>query len=264
MDRRELIMPHRRRFLQTALLAPLLFRVRRAFAKGEGDGEEEQGPPPQGPMVPVAERYATLKSYSDTGTVTTNYQWPDTPLVTEHHRFETAFRAPRDFFFRFDQDENAGGDTYVIWCSGEKPFESWWKATGIHDVWDGGRGVTAFITGDQTTKGAANLVPPFFFPKALLYGPALLLLNIVESGEETVDGHPCRKITAGGRQSGVATVDKLPIAIWVDSDMGLIRKVTLDKVEGSPANLIDTTTFVIDPVADPELTDDRFTFTPPT
>lgn len=258
MSKPGLVLP-RRRLLQAMLTAPLLLQAGRALAEG---GDEQQGPPPQGPMAAVAERYAALKSYSDTGTVTTDYQWPDTPLTTEHHRFETAFRAPRNFFFRFDQDEAAGGDIYVIWCDGG-PFQSWWKATGVHDVWDGGRGVTAFITGDSSTKGAANLIPPYFFQQALLYGPTLRLLNVAEAGDDTVAGHACRKITATGRETGVQTTETRPIAIWIDSESGLVRKAVLAEADGSPTGLIDKTTYTVDPAADPELTDDRFTFTPP-
>ena len=251
-----LLMFNRRRLLTSILALPLVLPAR-VFAEGEDDA------PSQGPMAPVAARYAALKSYADKGTVTTDYQWPDTPRVTEHCRIETAFRAPRNFFFRFDRDPDAGGDIYVIWCDGRGPFQSWWKSTGVHEVYDGGRGASAFLTGDETTKGSANVIAPHLFPQALLYGATLRLLDIGEGGEEAVDGHPCRKITAGGRQTGVVTSERRPIAIWTDKDGGLIRKVLVDRKEGSPAGLIDLTTYQIEPIADPDLPDERFAFTPP-
>ena len=70
-------------------------------------------------------------------------------------------------------------------------------------------------------------------------------------------------ITAGGRQTGVVTSERRPTTIWIDKDAGVIRKVLLEPQEGSPAKLIDLTTYAVEPSADPDLPDERFTFTPP-
>lgn len=247
----------RRRLLGAVLLAPPLLAAARVAAQGEGEAS-----PDQGAMDEVAARYAALTSYADTGHVTTSYQWPGTPALVEHHRFETAFRAPRHFFFRFDEDPAAGGDAYVIWCDGG-PFQSWWKATGVHEVYDGGRGAGAFINGQSTTKGASGLLPPLLFANALPYGLVRRLLDIRAAGEETIDGRPCRLIAAAGRETGIRTREERPVTIWVDGSDGLIRQVQIGETADVPAGMVDRSTFAITPVAAPELPDSRFAFAPP-
>src|SRR5665213_3308674 len=91
--------PTRRRML--ALVAGLAFipSMRQASAQDE----PALGLEPDNLVLPITARYQSLKSYADTGTVETRYQWPKTPaLLVEHHRFETAYRAQRNFYFRFD------------------------------------------------------------------------------------------------------------------------------------------------------------------
>lgn len=213
-------------------------------------------------LSPVSVRYAGLTSYSDSGTVEVSYQWPGNPMLTERHRFETYFRAPRHFFFRFDADPAAGGDALVIWCDGG-PFQSWWKATGVHETYDGGKGATAFLTAQSPTKDSANLVAPHFFPQAKLPGPSYALIEPRDAGQEELNGKRCRKLAADRRITGVVTVEKRPTTLWIDEEMGLIRKVLVDTEPGSPEGMIDQRLFLIEPVANPELADERFTFTPP-
>lgn len=252
--------PTRRSML--ALLAGLAFAqsVRRALAEGE---EETLGLEPDNLMVPVTARYQNLSSYADKGTVTTRYQWPATPLLVEQHKFETAFRAPRNFFFRFDADPASGGDAYVIWCDGG-PFQSWWKATGEHTVHDNGRGAVAFLTGQSPTKDSANLVAPHLFPQAQLVGPSYRLIAPADAGADEIDGHGCRRITAASRVTGVQTVDHRPTTVWVDDGLGLVRKVHVGPEAGSASDLVDEIDYLIEPEANPDLPDSRFTFTPPT
>ncbi|QIG48750.1 hypothetical protein G5V57_14055 [Nordella sp. HKS 07] len=213
-------------------------------------------------LSPVTVRYGELSSYSDAGTVEVRYQWPGTPILEERHSFQTLFRAPRNFFFRFDEDPAAGSDAMVIWCDGG-PFQSWWKATGVHSVHDGGKGAVAFLNAQSPTKDAANLVAPHFFPQAKLPGPSYALIEPRADGDETLDGRRCRKLAADQRVTGVVTVEKRPTILWIDEASGLIRKVLVDTEPGSADGLIDQRIFLIEPVANPELTDDRFTFTPP-
>mgnify|MGYP003910461063 CR=1 FL=1 len=52
--------------------------------------------------------YAALKSYSDTGSVDTEFG-PKNGLVREHHTFKTFFRAPRHFLLDFVKADNAEG-----------------------------------------------------------------------------------------------------------------------------------------------------------
>jgi hypothetical protein len=224
--------------------------------------QEEVAVPEDELMGPVSARYRELASYSDEGTVEVRYQWPGNPLVTERHSFRTLFRAPRHFFFRFDADPAAGGDAMVIWCDGG-PFQSWWKATGVHTVHDGGKGAVAFLTAQSPTKDSANLVAPHFFPQAKLPGPTYGLIEPREDGADELAGRRCRRIAADQRITGVVTVEKRPTTVWVDQDIGLVRKVLVDTAPDSPAGMIDQRIFLIEPVADPKLSDDQFTFVPP-
>jgi outer membrane lipoprotein-sorting protein len=251
-----LIAPNRRRLLQAALALPALL----AFRGARAEGEPEALPPDA--MTPVHERYGALKSYADTGKLTTIYQWPDTPETDSHYRFETAFRAPRNFFFRFDTEADTGDDTFVIWCDGGD-FQSWWKATGVHEVYGGGRGANGFYAGGSPTKESVNLLGPHVFPQALLYGPTSRLIDLREAGEEEVAGHACLKFAAAGRQTGVVTNEARPVTVWVDKEATLIRQVRTDAETGSQKDFVDTILYEIEPQADPELPDSRFTFTPP-
>jgi hypothetical protein len=251
--------PTRRRTL--ALLAGFAIApsLRPAFA----DDDADPGLEPDNLMMPVTASYQALKSYADSGTVETRYQWPGTPtMLVEHHRFETAFRAPRHFFFRFDADPTNGGDAYVVWCDGG-PFQSWWKSTGQHMVHNNGQGAIAFLTGESPTKGSVELVAPHLFPKAL-YGPAYRLLAPTADGSEAVNGHACHRINAAARITGVQTQDHRPTTIWIDDALGLMRKVRVEPEADSPAKLVDDLTYVVEPQANPDLPDSRFTFTPPT
>jgi hypothetical protein len=257
---RPMFEPTRRSLLAGLAALSVMPWVPRVLA--QEDGEAVLGLEPDNLIGPVTASYQALASYADKGTVETRYQWPDTPLLVEHHTFETAFRAPRNFFFRFDADPASGGDAYVIWCDGGA-FQSWWKATNTHTVHDNGQGAVAFLTGQSPTKDAANLVAPHLFPQADLVGPTYRLIAPEADGTETVAGHACHRIRAASRVTGAQTVDHRPTVVWVDDALGLVRKVQLEAEEGSAPNLVDEITYLIEPEANPELADDRFTFTPP-
>jgi hypothetical protein len=254
------IAPTRRRVL--ALVAGLAFVPPIRGAVAQDNPAEMLGLESDNLMSPVSARYQGLAAYADQGTVETSYQWPGTPLLAERHRFETAYRAPRNFFFRFDADPASGGDAYVIWCDGG-PFQSWWKATGQHIVHDNGQGAIAFLNGQSPTRDAANLVAPHLFPQADLVGPSYRLIEPVADGSEAVDGHECRRIAAAARVTGVQTFSVRPTTVWVDAALGVVRKVHVGPEDGSVAGLIDDVTYVVEPELDPDLPDSRFTFAPP-
>jgi hypothetical protein len=239
------------------------FAMAPSFRQAFADDEPEPGLEPDNLMMPVSANYQALKSYADAGTVETRYQWPGTPtMLVEHHRFQTAFRAPRNFFFRFDADPSSGGDAYVVWCDGG-PFQSWWKSTGQHMVYNNGQGAIAFLTGESPTKNSVDLIAPHLFPNAL-YGATYRLLAPTDDGSDTVAGHACHRIKAVSRVTGVQTRDHRPTTVWVDDALGLIRKVQVEPEADSPPKLVDDLTYVVDPQANPELPDSRFMFAPPT
>lgn len=248
----------RRSLLSLLASLPLVAGTTRALAEDLPDGTEA----PDDVMSPVNARYLGLSSYSDKGSVETTYQWPGTPSTTERHQFQTAFRSPRNFFFRFDEDPAAGGDALVIWCDGGD-FQSWWKATGQHTVYDGGRGANAFLTAQSPTKDSANLVAPLLFPQAKLPGPTRWLIEPQSIGDDVIDGRRCLKVHADTRVTGVVTVEKRPVTVWIDADNGLFVKALKDAEAGSDPNFIDRIVYTIEPTANPDLADDRFRFTPP-
>jgi hypothetical protein len=69
-------------------------------------------------------KYASLKSYSDTGTVLTQYH-----STVEQHAFTTYYRAPRYFFFEFRKTPKESNERYVIWCPDGEDFQDWWSTT---------------------------------------------------------------------------------------------------------------------------------------
>lgn len=250
-------------FSRRDVVSSLSLALAAALASGRPARTQEVEAPQDDLLSRVSASYTSLGSYSDSGTVETRYQWPGNSMLVERHKFETYYRAPRNFFFRFDQDPAAGGDAMVIWCDGG-PFQSWWKATGVHSVFDGGKGATAFLTAQSPTVDSANLVAPHFFPQAKLPGPSYALIEPREAGEEELAGRKCRKLAADQRITGVVTVEKRPTTLWIDEESGLVRKVLVDTETGGAEGLIDQRIFLIEPVANPELADDRFTFTLPT
>lgn len=239
-------------YLAAALLVPAL---QRANAQ-EADPRVEM--PPDDPlMVPLIAAYGALASYSDTGTMTTTYQWPGNPALVETHSFETAFRGPRNFYFHFVRDPASGNDEFVVWCDGG-PFQSWWKATGVHEIYDGGRGALAFSLGASPTREAVSLTAPFFFPQAELSGPATKLLAVTER----TDAAGAKMLTAAGRQTGMGPEER-PVTIELDAGTGLIARLELGTLAGQAQGLVDTIAYAMTPLANPDLPDGRFAFTPP-
>ncbi len=91
----------------------------------------------------VRAHYAALHSYADSGTLVTEIQLSCGPAVVERHTFTTRYRAPRQFWFDWNEDPAAGGDRFVVWGDGGD-LNTWWLTTGAHDVYPPGRGAIAF------------------------------------------------------------------------------------------------------------------------
>lgn len=245
-----------RRAMLTALSTlPLFASPTRLFAGGT------VGTAGESPISALSVHYKGLTSYADTGTVETHLRWPGAPGATEQHTFRTAFRAPRNFFFCFDA-QNGSGDALVIWCDGG-PFQSWWKATGVHEIYDGGRGASAFLNAASTTSDTANLVAPHLFSQAKLPGPTTGFLDAAAGGEEKLGQRQCHKITASQRTTGVQTIEKRPVTLWIDAETNLVVKVLMDTPAGSAPDTADRKTYLIEPVANPALDDASFNFKPP-
>jgi hypothetical protein len=235
----------RRRVLAGLAAGPLALIITRAWAQNDPRIEQLPDDPL---MAAVAARYAALSSYSDTGTVETVYRWPGTPALCETHSFSTAFRRPRAFYFHFIADPAAGGDEFVVWCDGIGPFQSWWKATGVHEVYDGGRGALAFALGSSPTKESVNLLAPFLFPAAELSGPISKLFGVTEQPATQLDGRRVRLLAAMGHQTGLGEETR-EIEVWLDTETGLIRQTFLGTMANQTQDLVDETTYRLEPGA---------------
>jgi hypothetical protein len=251
---RSLLM-RRRALLGGALGLMAATLIRRAAAD---DAPAAEGLPPDA-LTPIRERYLALQSYADTGTVLAEQQWTGAPVVTESGSFTTYFRAPRNFFFEFNEGEGAGGDRLVIWCDGGD-FQSWWKTTNVHDVYDGGRGALAFLLALSPTMGTSNLVPGLIFARAELGGAVAGLREARDDGEEEVDGARFAKVHADILVAGNVTRTQ-PTTMWIDPETKLIHRL----LEDTPPDFggLNRRTTVLKPQADIEIEDSRFTFEPP-
>jgi hypothetical protein len=208
--------------------------------------------------------YAALRSYADTGVVTTEDQLPGSPAVIERHTFMTYYRAPRQFFFDCTEDEKAGGERFVIWCDGGD-FNTWWSTTGVHEKYERGRGEVAFATGSLPTKGSALQIPPLLFSQAGLQGPLVSLNEPRLAGTEGVGGRRWHEITAVMRLAyGTGNVgEERAVTIWIDAETLLVRKVFQDTPSGGMAGAVSRVTTTFEPRADPDLDDASFRFAAP-
>lgn len=209
-------------------------------------------------------KYAALKTYSDTGSVTTEELLPGNsgPPVVEKHTFTTFYHAPRQFFFEFKKDANVGDERFVIWAdSGD--FNTWWSATKVHDTYPKGQGAEAFALGAFPTKNAALQLPPLLFSQAGLHGPIVDLKVLSSDQIEQINGHPCHKLVGEvGLAYGTGTVTNVrPTTIWIDAENMLVRKVLEDTPKGAAG--IDRVTTAFEPQADAQIDDVHFKFTPP-
>jgi outer membrane lipoprotein-sorting protein len=205
--------------------------------------------------------YAALRSYSDTGSVDTEFG-PPAGLVREHHTFKTLFRAPRHFLFDFAKEQNA--DRFVVWAD-DDAFHTWWQATGVAETYPKGSGAGAFVAGGTPTLNSLMQLSPWLFSQADLTGPLTEFGDASAAGTETINGRPCQKLVGVGksvyRASG-RVVNVRPMAVWIDTQTFLVRRVFEDTSEGS-AGFVYRTTTTFDPQANPLLDDARFLFTPP-
>jgi len=219
--------------------------------------------PPEDVLEQSRAKYAALKTYSDSGTVITEYALGNSdPLVVEKHTFTTFYRAPRQYFFEFKKDPNVADERFVIWVD-NADFNTWWSSTNVHETYPKGQGTQAFALGAFPTKNAAMQLAPMLFAQAGLHGPVVDLKLLSSDQVEQVNGHRCHKIVGEvGLAYGTGTVTNIrPTTIWVDAESMLIRKVLEDTPKGEPG--VDRVTTTFDPQADAQIDDAHFKFSPP-
>lgn len=205
--------------------------------------------------------YAALESYADTGTVIYEY---GTSSVS-HHTFKTYFRAPRHFYFEFNEDRKDGGNRYVLWGEGED-FQEWQSDTGVHNIYPKGRGRSAFVSASYPTASVASVIPSQLFPGVGLVSVMGEIAEIRPAGTEALSGTQTQKFT-GIAQSMYGTGHAHNIrrvTLWIDSETQLIRRIFQDtpKGYGTPGSRLRFT-FSFEPQVNPTLDDSRFRFVPP-
>jgi hypothetical protein len=115
------------------------------------------------------------------------------------------------------------------------------------------------------TLDAITLIPSLLFRKANLVGPLQEIVEISLAGTEDVGGHQCHKLVGIAQSvypSGAIT-NVRPIAVWIDTETLLIRKVFTDTPKNYDLNSVSRYTWTLDPVPNPKLDDGKFQFTVP-
>jgi outer membrane lipoprotein-sorting protein len=209
--------------------------------------------------------YGALKTYSDTGTVTVEMKSAGAPMLVEKYRFQTAYKAPRQFYFEFNKDDKAGPYRLVVWGDGES-FHRWWSTTGIEEDYPRGQGATAFVNSLYPTKNSIMQIPPLLFSKAGLLGTITNFVDGEAAGAEAIGGRKCTKFSGISRDVYSATGKEVNIrrtTIWIDDATGLIRQVLEDTPKGTVAGSVHRVTTTFDPKPNSALDDARFRFAAP-
>lgn len=205
--------------------------------------------------------YAALKSYADTGTVLHESGINS----VSRHTFRTYYRAPRHFFFEFNEDKADGGSVLAIWCEGGD-FQSWWTDSRVHSTYPPGKGSAAFTSASSFTVGSAIQIPSLLFSTAGLVATMGELAEMTAAGTELIGGRPAHKLTGVARSKYGATghvVNERSVTVWIDVETLLVRKIFEDTPKGFPAGSRNRITTTFDPQANPALDDSRFKFAVP-
>jgi outer membrane lipoprotein-sorting protein len=215
-----------------------------------------------GPFDKSVAKYATLKTYSDSGTITYEYSSNSSdPVQKEQYTFVTFYRAPRQFLFDFKKGPNADDERLVVWADAGD-FNTWWSATKVHETYPKGQGDSAFALSSFPTKGSVMKIPTLLFAGAGLHGPLTDFKLLRTDPDESINGHRCSKLVGEVALAyGTGTVTaSTPTTIWIDAESLLVRKILEDNTKSGAVDRV-TTTF--EPEADPKIDDAKFKFFPP-
>jgi len=206
--------------------------------------------------------YASLRSYSDSGTVDKVFGPPNGRL-RERHTFNTFFQAPNKVYFDFIKYRRA--DRYVAWSNDGKTLHLWWKTTGAEQTYPPAKWQVPMLTAGPSTEGSLLVVLPWLLPKDNLIGTLTEMGDISPAGEELVNGHKCFKLTGTARSTYGASGyvhNVRATTLWIDSESLLVRKVFEDTPQGSAKGWTQQTITTFEPQANPNLDDNRFQFNP--
>jgi outer membrane lipoprotein-sorting protein len=201
--------------------------------------------------------YVSLRSYSDTGVVLSEYG----SSSQDRHTFTTYFnRNPRHFILDFRKQ---GGGQYVIWGDPDA-FHTWWMTTGQQYDYPNPNNVNAISMSSQNTGSSALKIPTLLYGKSSLAAALLNISDPVLDGTEEVAGRRCYRLMGRVSDLYAATgkeVNIHKITVCIDTELLLIRKVLEEwkALPGQRSRLITT----YEPRANPALEDARFKFVPP-
>jgi hypothetical protein len=210
--------------------------------------------------------YSALTSYSDAAAVETELRVGGAPPIRERHTFVTRFRKPRHFYFDFNEDKSAGGDRFVVWSDSEA-FHTWWATTGVEQKYPQGQGAAALVAAFGITNGAAAMITPLLFPQANLKGgPLMNFEGGTPEGTEQIGERSCHRVKGVQRSvySNTGLGEQVrETTLWIDAATFLLCRVFEDTPRGVPAGNVQRATTTFEPLANPELTDDKFRFNGP-
>jgi hypothetical protein len=219
---------------------------------------------PEQALQQSRDTYAVLKSYSDSGSVTTTYRSGNAPASIDTATLHTFYQTPRQFYFDFHKGTAADGERFVLWSEGQD-FNTWWSTTRVHEDYPQGRGATAFALGAYPTQGATVMIPPLLFAKAGLQGPLANFTLTKGEGTDKVGEHICYRLLG---QESVAyksgnVAGARAITVWIDTQSLLVRKVFEDTPGDSGAGTINSITTTLEPMANPAIEAAKFHFEAP-
>jgi hypothetical protein len=216
--------------------------------------------------------YATLTSYSDTGTML-----EDGGGVGREARFSTYFRrASRDFYFDFQGLWSRSGtlkfdDTKlrtVVWMFKNQMEKYQQLPQRIHEVinHENGGQVRALSSTNYETKGASIMIPSLLYAQAKLPSTLAQIEEAEVAGIEDVNKRRCHKIigvAAAYYPSGQRTSIR-SVTVWIDVETQLIRRIFEDSPKGYGGGTgVLRYTFTFEPQANPAIDDVKFQFKVP-
>jgi outer membrane lipoprotein-sorting protein len=256
--------------MRLAPSAPLILGLT-AWATGSASPDADSRAAAEDILAKSRAAYAALTSYADSGTGTFD---TDGPRNIGH--FRTYFRKPSDFYFEWGRRVSVSrnpadslplpGKQRVFWMQ-KGELQTYDKEGGLYQTYPpAASNQPAALTGAKYgTMETITLIPSLLFPKANLVGPLQEIAEISLAGTEEVAGHRCHKLVgiASSVYPSGAITNVRPIAVWIDTESLLIRKVFTDTPRGAGAGVIMRLTYLVYPTLNPTLDDGKFQFAVP-
>jgi hypothetical protein len=181
----------------------------------------------------LMEVYGTCRTYRDSGQVLTCFLGRQGQLPrTDVKPFTTAFVRPNRFRFEYRKRYRVEGEwcRRVVWADGTD-VRTWWDArTGVERPESLGLAL-AGATG--VSGGSAHIVPALLLPAQVRGRPFAETVHIDSLTDESLAEVHCYRLSGHllwpGRESEstVVQAEDPPLAVWIDRDNYLIRRIEL-------------------------------------